>query len=95
MSDARKSGAWSEPKPATQETQDIADKVKKAAEEQVGMVFKVYKAIEYQTQVVAGTNFRIIIKVTDFPQNAELVVFRNLEDQYSLTSAKLLIMEKP
>ncbi|XP_065908219.1 cystatin-A-like [Dysidea avara] len=89
------SGAYSDPKPATQETQEIADKVKVAAKEKVGRVFQMCKAIEYQTQVVAGTNFKIIVQVTDFPQNLEIVVFRSLKDQFSLTSATLLIMEKP
>ena len=35
--------------------------VKKEAEEKVGMVFQMYNAIEYQTQVVAGTNFKILV----------------------------------
>jgi len=35
-------------------------------------------------QVIAG----------DYPQNAEMIVFRNLQDEFSLTSAKLLYMEK-
>ena len=35
--------------------------VKVAAEEALKMKFEVYKAIEYSTQVVAGTNFMIIV----------------------------------
>ena len=35
--------------------------MKKEAEEKVGMVFQMYNAIEYQTQVVAGTNFKILV----------------------------------
>ena len=35
--------------------------VKKQVEEKLNRVFKVYKAISYQTQVVAGVNY--IIKV--------------------------------
>ncbi|XP_065906499.1 cystatin-B-like [Dysidea avara] len=87
-------GEWTKFMPATAETQDIADKVKVAAEEKLSMKFEVYKAFEYQSQVVAGMNYRINVQISNLPGNAELGVFQNLEHEYALTSAKLLPTDK-
>ncbi|XP_065907143.1 cystatin-A-like [Dysidea avara] len=92
-------GAWSEPKPPTAETQDIADKVKEAALKKLKQeVFFEYKAIEYQDQVVAGMNFKIKVQTTpmvmirDVPYAdiVQLDVYRNLQFEYSLTDATSL-----
>ncbi|XP_065908400.1 cystatin-B-like [Dysidea avara] len=79
-------GEWSSFKQATPETQDIAEKVKKTAEEKAQMKFNVYKAIKYRTKVVAGIDFNIIVKITEMSQNADMVVTRSLDDEFSLVS---------
>jgi len=37
--------------------------VKDDAEKKLGCKFEKYKALEYQTQVVAGLNYRIIVRI--------------------------------
>ena len=39
-------------------------------------------------------NTYIQVQVTNFPQNAKLIVWKNLQEEFSLTSAELLYMEK-
>ncbi|XP_065908685.1 cystatin-B-like [Dysidea avara] len=89
-------GVWSEPKPATAETQGIADKVKEAALKKLKQeLFIEYKATEYQTQVVAGMNFKIKVQVTPaiairdvfYADYIQLVVYHDLKNEYSLTDA--------
>jgi cystatin-A/B len=46
---------------ATEEIQTICNQVKPAAEEKTGKKFPVFEAIEYRSQVVAGTNYLITV----------------------------------
>ncbi|KAM4788651.1 cystatin-B-like isoform 3-T3 [Cyanocitta cristata] len=46
-------------RPATDETQRIAEQVKAQLEEKEGKTFDVFTAVEFKTQVVAGTNYFI------------------------------------
>ncbi|XP_003419083.1 cystatin-B [Loxodonta africana] len=56
-------GAPSATQPATAETQEIADKVKAQLEEKENKKFPVFKAVEFKSQVVAGTNYFIKVHV--------------------------------
>ncbi|XP_062450823.1 cystatin-B-like isoform X2 [Rhea pennata] len=58
-------GAPSATRAATSETQQIADEVKPQLEEKEGKTFDVFTAVEFKTQVVAGTNY--FIKLLHFP----------------------------
>eukprot|EP00828_Plagiopyla_frontata_P049532 TRINITY_DN9911_c0_g1_i1.p3 TRINITY_DN9911_c0_g1~~TRINITY_DN9911_c0_g1_i1.p3 ORF type:complete len:101 (+),score=30.95 TRINITY_DN9911_c0_g1_i1:92-394(+) len=53
---------------ANEEVQEIANSLKAEIEEKLQNAFEKFKAIEYQTQVVAGTNFKIKISVDDEKQ---------------------------
>ncbi|XP_036992229.2 cystatin-B-like [Artibeus jamaicensis] len=56
-------GGASETKPATAEIQAIADQVKCQLEEKENKKYTMFKAVEYQSQVVAGTNYFIKVQV--------------------------------
>ncbi|XP_004696958.1 cystatin-B [Echinops telfairi] len=56
-------GGTSATKPATAEIQEIVDKVKAQVEEKENKTFQVFKAVEYKSQVVAGTNYFIKVHV--------------------------------
>ncbi|XP_063081406.1 cystatin-A-like [Cavia porcellus] len=56
-------GGLSEAKPATPEIQEIADKIKPQLEEKTNESYQEFTAIEYKTQVVAGTNYFIKIQI--------------------------------
>ncbi|KAM9254342.1 cystatin-B-like [Dugong dugon] len=58
-------GGLSASKPATAETQEIADQVKPQVEEKEKKKFPVFKAVEFKCQVVAGTNYFIKVHVGD------------------------------
>ncbi|EHB00959.1 Cystatin-A [Heterocephalus glaber] len=56
-------GGLSEARPATPEIQEIADKVKPQLEEKTNQSYQEFKAEEYKSQVVAGINYYIKIRV--------------------------------
>ncbi|XP_053513797.1 cystatin-B-like [Artibeus jamaicensis] len=56
-------GGCSETEPATAEIQAIADQVKSQLEEKENKKYTMFKAVEYQSQVVAGTNYFIKVQV--------------------------------
>ncbi|KAM8820509.1 cystatin-A-like [Eudromia elegans] len=58
-------GGLSDTMPATPEVQHIADQVKPQLEERENEVYGLFQAIEYRTQVVAGTNYFIKVQVSD------------------------------
>ncbi|XP_020023588.2 cystatin-A [Castor canadensis] len=73
-------GGLSEARPATPEIQEIADKIKLQLEEKTNETYQEFKAVEYKTQVVAGTNFYIKIRVGD-GEYIHVRVFRALPGQ--------------
>ncbi|XP_059543662.1 cystatin-A [Myotis daubentonii] len=56
-------GGLTEAKPATPEVQEIADEVKPQLEAQTNETYEEFQAIEYKTQVVAGINYYIKVRV--------------------------------
>ncbi|XP_058920411.1 cystatin-A [Kogia breviceps] len=58
-------GAFCEDQPATPEIQQIANKMKPVVEKKTHEIYKEFEAVEYKTQVVAGTNYWIKIRVGD------------------------------
>ncbi|XP_051840753.1 cystatin-B [Antechinus flavipes] len=58
-------GGTSATKPATAETQRIADEVKTQLEAKENRKFPVFKTMEFKSQVVAGTNYFIKVHVGD------------------------------
>ncbi|KAL4661727.1 hypothetical protein H8957_015221 [Semnopithecus entellus] len=70
-------GAPSAMQPATAETQDIADQVRSQLEEKENKKFPVFKAVSFNSQVVAGTNYFIKVHVGDV-DFVHLRVFKSL-----------------
>ncbi|XP_059542645.1 cystatin-B-like [Myotis daubentonii] len=58
-------GGTSKSRPATAKIQAIADKVKSQLEEKEKKKYPTFKATEYKSQVVAGTNYFIKVQVED------------------------------
>uniref|UniRef100_A0A9L0TLD4 Cystatin domain-containing protein n=1 Tax=Equus caballus TaxID=9796 RepID=A0A9L0TLD4_HORSE len=81
-------GAPSATQPATAETQAIADQVKSQLEEKENKKFPIFKAVEFRSQVVAGTNH--FIKT---PHLDEVVCPRDhlAPELHSLKNRELLI----
>ncbi|KAJ1112554.1 hypothetical protein NDU88_000816 [Pleurodeles waltl] len=50
-------------KPATPEVQELCDQLKADAEKHSGENYDEFVAVEYKTQVVAGTNYFIKVRV--------------------------------
>nr|XP_046227237.1 cystatin-B-like [Scatophagus argus] len=71
-------GGFSETKKATEEIQKICDQVKHQVERHTNKTYKVFTAVEYREQIVAGRIF--LIKVHAGEQNyIFLNVFRKLQ----------------
>ncbi|XP_044106785.1 cystatin-B [Neovison vison] len=70
-------GAPTASQPATAETQAIADQVKAQLEERENKKFTTFKAVEFRSQVVAGTNYFIKVQVDD-EEFVHLRVFQSL-----------------
>nr|XP_035949583.1 cystatin-A [Halichoerus grypus] len=58
-------GGLTEAKPATPEIQEIVNKVKPQLEEKQNESYQEFEAVEYKTQVVAGINYYIKVRVGD------------------------------
>ncbi|XP_045708642.1 cystatin-B [Phyllostomus hastatus] len=58
-------GGTSATRPATAEIQAIADQVKSQLEEKENKKYTLFKAVEYQSQMVAGVNYFIKVQVED------------------------------
>ncbi|XP_047424708.1 cystatin-A-like [Mugil cephalus] len=70
-------GGFTEPRPATEEIQKICDEVKGHVEERTNKKYEIFTALEYRSQVVAGTNY--LIKVNSGPtSHLHVIVFEAL-----------------
>nr|XP_058951946.1 cystatin-B-like [Pocillopora verrucosa] len=58
-------GAPGQEMKANEEVQTIVNEVKSQAEAKAGTTFNEFKAISYRTQLVAGTNYFVKVKVGD------------------------------
>nr|KAF6477364.1 cystatin B [Molossus molossus] len=65
-------GGCSDTRPATAEVQAITDKVKAQLEEKENKKYSTFKAVEFQTQVVAGTNYFIKVGVSYTAAHADV-----------------------
>ncbi|XP_068555151.1 cystatin-B-like [Anas acuta] len=75
-------GGLSETQPATPEVQHIADQVKAEFERRENRTFDIFQAIEYRTQVVAGTNYFIKVQISEsYTGYAHLRVFQALPQE--------------
>uniref|UniRef100_A0A0B6ZKN4 Cystatin domain-containing protein n=1 Tax=Arion vulgaris TaxID=1028688 RepID=A0A0B6ZKN4_9EUPU len=70
-------GGVNQSKDATDEIQDLVEKVRSQLEAKVGKSFPKYKAISYISQIVAGTNFFVKIQ-TDENEYTHVRIFRSL-----------------
>ncbi|KAJ6658278.1 hypothetical protein lerEdw1_020550, partial [Lerista edwardsae] len=80
-------GGISEAKPATPDIQELADLVKPQIEQKENKTYPTFKAVEFKTQVVAGTNVFIKVDVGE-GEYMHLRVFQPLphqDEQPSLT----------
>ncbi|XP_058280173.1 cystatin-A-like [Hirundo rustica] len=70
-------GGLSDTEPATPEVQQLVNQVKSQFEKRANMNCRVFTAIEYRTQVVAGTMYYIKVQVSD-AEYVHLKVFESL-----------------
>ncbi|XP_065907476.1 cystatin-A3-like isoform X1 [Dysidea avara] len=82
-----KTGEWT---PLQISPQVVAESVKAEAEKKMGYTFDTYASMEFQTQLVNGTNYRIILKVKDIlPGLIQITVNQSLEPiTYTLLDAE-------
>ncbi|XP_047424815.1 cystatin-A-like [Mugil cephalus] len=59
-------GGWSETEPATKDIQRICDEVKGQVEEITKKKYGIFRALQYRSQVVEGTNYLIKIHAGGF-----------------------------
>lgn len=78
-----KVGGFSNTKPSDKETQDIVDTVKDQFEKRVEKCYDTFELVEYKTQVVAGINYLLNVKLGD-DEHAHLRVFRDLSRNHTL-----------
>ncbi|XP_024625077.1 cystatin-A [Neophocaena asiaeorientalis asiaeorientalis] len=73
-------GGLTEAKAATPEIQEIANTVKPQLEEKTNETYEEFEAVEYKTQVVAGINYYIKIRVGN-DRYMHIKVFKSLPQQ--------------
>ncbi|XP_006215810.1 cystatin-A [Vicugna pacos] len=73
-------GGLTEAKPATPEIQEIANSVKSQLEEKTNEAYEEFEAVEYKTQVVAGVNYYIKVRVGE-NKYIHLKIFKSLPQQ--------------
>ncbi|XP_061494089.1 cystatin-B-like [Rhineura floridana] len=56
-------GGISDAKPSTPDVQQLADQMKSHIEQKENKIYPVFNAVEFKTQVVAGTNYFIKVDI--------------------------------
>ena len=79
-------GGFAADKPVTPEIQQLLDGLKTQIQSRLDASFSIFKALTYQSQVVAGTNYKIKVEVDD-GKILEVVIFQPLP--YTGNPAKL------
>ncbi|KAM4700642.1 cystatin-A-like [Discoglossus pictus] len=81
-------GGTSAPKKATPEIQELVNKIKAVVEQKEGVNFAMFEAVQYKTQVVAGTNCFVKIK-TGPTQYIHCRIFKGFNDIVSLSDYQI------
>lgn len=76
-------GGYGSLKSADVETQNVVDKVKEEFESRTAKCYDRFELVNYRTQVVAGVNYLLNVKLSDH-EHAHLKVYRNLENEHKL-----------
>ena len=91
---AQRTGGYREIDKSDEGAAAAAEVAVKAESEKKEMTYKLISVEHYETQTVAGINYRLCLKVgyhkqdddVDATEFVRVVVYRNLQNQYSLTS---------
>jgi hypothetical protein len=91
---AQRTGGYREIDKADEAAATAADFAVKAQSEKKEITYKLVSIEQAETQTVAGINYRLCLKVgyrkqddeADTTESVRVVVYRNLQNQYSLTS---------
>ena len=91
---AQRTGGYREIDKADEGAATAAEFAVKAESEKKEMTFKLVSIEHAETQTVAGINYRLCLKVgyhkadddAETTESVRVVVYRNLQNQYSLTS---------
>lgn len=94
IASAQRTGGYREIDKADEGATAAADFAVKAESEKKEMTYKLVSIEHAETQTVAGTNYRLCLKIgyhkqdddVDTTEFVRVVVYRNLQNQYSLTS---------
>jgi len=73
----QKAGGYSEVKDGNAEIQELAEAVKQEIQSKQNRAFPTFEVVKYSTQVVAGINYKLKIKVGD-DKYIHAVVFKGL-----------------
>jgi cystatin-A/B len=85
----KKMGGFGEEKPVTDDIRTLCDSLKGSIEEHLNKKFDAWEPISYKSQVVAGTNYLVKIKISD-TEYVHAKIFKALPcngGDVSLTSA--------
>eukprot|EP00116_Pleurobrachia_bachei_P015064 sb/3475326/ len=89
-----KCGGSSEVKPADAEVKEICQKIKGAAETHAAKKFECFEAVEYCSQMVAGTNYFVKVKVDNGDSHVHVRVFKSLPHAGAELSVHSMQQEK-
>ena len=94
IASAQRTGGYREIDKTDEGAATAADFAVKTESDQKGMTYKLVSIEHAESQVVAGINYRLCLKIgyhkedddVDTTEFVRVVVYRNLQNQYSLTS---------
>ncbi|XP_074550085.1 leukocyte cysteine proteinase inhibitor 1-like [Halichoeres trimaculatus] len=80
-------GCYTEPSPATEEIQKICNKVKPQVEKETGKNYGVFTALMYQSQIVQGVNYTIMVYVGE-NDCLYVKVYQDLSEKTKMTGVE-------